>query len=293
MEGPVYQPTKLSSDRSFHQYYNEVGRTGMLSPEEERKYAVRYVRSREAVNKSKRAKLDVQSRDKLINNCLRSVVKIAAQYSRDPDTVKDLISAGNLGVFHALNKYDPTKCTRFLSYAIYWIQFYIREELYDGETVSMPRWRQKAIRKMRQVNAHYISRKGRKADDAELCAETDLSPTQLERLRKIGRLRFSTLDSFIHLYTTAKEKSDTVFNATLDSETKETLARLLTLLGPKENFVVRAYFGMCTDPMSLHQIAKILGVSSERVRQVKVDALKRLARYFRKLRIKHVQELCG
>lgn len=293
MENAAYRPTKLSRDRSFHQYYNEVGRTEMLTPEVELKYAKRFVKSREAVKKSKRAKIDVRSRDKLIHNCLRSVVKIAAQYSHDPDNIKDLISAGNLGVFHALDKYDPTRCTRFLSYATYWIQFYIREELCSTETVSMPRWRQKAIRKMRQVNAHYISREGRQAEDDEMCAETDLSPAQLERLRRIGRLHFSTIDSLIQLYSTAKDKSNSVFNATLDNETKETLSKLLKLLGPKENFVVRAYFGMCVEPLSLHQIAKILGVSSERVRQVKVDALKRLARYFRTLRVKHVQELCA
>lgn len=293
MENAAYRPTKLSRDRSFHQYYNEVGRTEMLTPEVELKYAKRYVKSREAVKKSKRAKIDVPSRDKLVHNCLRSVVKIAAQYSHDPDMIKDLISAGNLGVFHALDKYDPTRCTRFLSYATYWIQFYIREELCSTETVSMPRWRQKAIRKMRQVNAHYIAREGRQAEDEEMCAETDLSPAQLERLRRIGRLHFSTIDSLIQLYSTAKEKSNSVFNATLDNETKETLSKLLKLLGPKENFVVRAYFGMCVEPLSLHQIAKILGVSSERVRQVKVDALKRLARYFRTLRVKHVQELCA
>lgn len=316
MQDTAYRPTKLSRDRSFHQYYNEVGRTEMLTPEVELRYATRYVNSRNAIRtqtkrveelrnskntkefkkasrKLKRLKLDLEARDKLIDNCLRSIVKISAQYSRDPEVVKDLISAGNLGVFRALEKYDTSKRTRFLSYATYWIQFYIREELCSTETVAMPRWRQKAIRKMRQINAYYVSREGRKAEDTEMCAETDLSLAQLERLRRIGRLHFSTIDNLLHLHNVPKEKSNEIFDTTLDNETRETLTKLLTLLGPKENFVVRAYFGMCVGPLSLHQIAKILGVSSERVRQVKVIALGRLARYFRQLHVEHVKELCA
>ena len=290
MEGTPYRPTQLSHDRCFHRYYEEVGQTEMLSPAVEFVYAVRYVKSREANKKSKRAKVDVIARDKLIHNCLRSVVKIATQFTRDPDLVKDLISAGNLGVFHALEKYELNKNTRFLSYATYWIQFYIREELDNVDLVSMPRWRQKAIRRIHQINTQYVSREGRDADATELCAETELSPIQLNRLQKITRLRFSTI---ANLLQHSPDDDQEIFKQTLDHETCNALAQCLKVLGPKHNFVVRAYFGMVTDPMSLHQIAKIIGVSSERVRQVKVEALRRLRKLVcQGMQIDSIDELC-
>lgn len=291
MESITYRPTQLSHDRCFHRYYEEVGRTEMLSPKIEYGYASRYVKSRKAIKKSKRAKLDTEARDKLINNCLRSVVKIATQFSRDPDLVKDLISAGNLGVFHALDKYELHRNTRFLSYATYWIQFYIREELDKVDLVSMPRWRQKAIRKIRQVNTHYVSREGRNANDEEICERTELSRVQLGRLQQVTQLRFSTIASLLRHNPTDDQE---IFKQTLDQETKDALTQCLKVLGPKHNFVVRAYFGMVTDPMSLHQIAKIIGVSSERVRQVKVEALRRLRKLVcQGLKIKSIDELCS
>lgn len=290
MESVAYRPTQLSHDRCFHRYYEEVGKAEMLSSAVEYQYATRYVKSREAVKKSKRAKLDTKARDKLINNCLRSVVKIATQFSRDPDLVKDLISSGNLGIFHALEKYELNKNTRFLSYATYWIQFYIREELDKVDLVSMPRWRQKAIRRIRQINTQYVSREGRNAEDAEICAETELSPTQLDRLQKVTRLRFSTIASLLRHNPSNDQE---IFKKTLDKETRSALSQCLKVLGPKHNFVVRAYFGMVTDPMSLHQIARIIGVSSERVRQVKVEALKRLRKLVcQGMRVDSIDELC-
>ncbi len=316
MENAVHRPTQLSHDRCFHRYYEEVGRTEMLAPAIEYTFATRYVKSREAIKtqkellaelkesgnaieskkasrKLKRMKLDIQARDKLIHNCLRSVVKIAAQFSHNPDLIKDLISAGNLGVFHALDKYELNKNTRFLSYATYWIQFYIREELDKVDLVSMPRWRQKAIRKIRQVNTHYIAREGRDAEDEEICEKTELSPAQLSRLQQVTRLRFSAVANLLHRHNTTTSDDQETFKQTLNQETKSALAQCLKVLGPKHNFVVRAYFGMVTDPMSLHQIAKIICVSSERVRQVKVEALRRLHKVVcQGLKITSVDELC-
>jgi len=290
MESVTYRPKQLSHDRCFHRYYDEVGHTETLTPEVEYKYAERYVKSRKANKKSKRAKIDILARDKLIHNCLRSVVKIATQFSRDADIAKDLISAGNLGVFHALEKYELNRNTRFLSYATYWIQFYIREELDNADLISMPRWRQKAIRKIKQVNTRYISREGRNAKDEEICAETELSSVQLGRLQQVTQLHFSTIASLLCYSPTDNQE---IFRQTLDQETKDALVQCLKVLGPKQNFVVRAYFGMVTDPMSLHQIARIIGVSSERVRQVKVEALKRLRKLVcQGLRVNSMDELC-
>lgn len=264
----------LANDKNFHCYYKEVGRTKMLTPQSERELYKQYKKNK-----------DVGARDALVHNCLRQVVKIAKQYSRDPDQVKDLISAGNLGVLDALGRYDPNRKTRFLSYATYYIKLYVREELYDSSLVSMPRWRQKAVRKVNRVKSS-AEREGREANDDELCAATELSKAQLERLR-VDHFCFPSIDN-----VPPPHESPKADQSAIDAETKGFLDAALKTLGVKEGFVLRAYFGYIDEPWSLRQIAGVLGVSSERVRQVKMDALAALQKKFsKKLNVECVEDI--
>lgn len=269
---------KFTRDRSFQTYYNEVGRTEMLNAREELELFKRY-----------KKKKDPAARDKLVNNCLRSVVKIANSYSRNPETVKDLISAGNMGILEALERYDPSHKTRFLSYATYWIQLHIRTELSNAGLVTMPAWRQKALRKVRKAKAEVAKQEGRDASDEEIREATALSETQLQRLQ-VDKFQYAPVD----VVNPALKANDTsILSAAIDHETRDTLNAYLKALSVKEQFVVRAYFGLVLEPMSLRQIANLLGVSSERVRQIKVDALGRLKKLYKfALRVECVDELC-
>jgi len=264
----------LATDKNFHCYYKEVGRTKILTPQLERKLYKQYKKTN-----------DIDARDALVHNCLRQVVKLAQKYSRDPDRVKDLISAGNLGVLNALIRYDPNRKTRFLSYATYYIKLYIREELYDSELVSMPRWRQKAVRKVNRVKSE-AERSGREADDDELCTATELSKEQIERLR-VDHFCFPSIENVPPPHE--KPKAD---QSAIDAETRGFLNAALKTLGVKEGFVLRAYYGYIDEPWSLRQIAGVLGVSSERVRQIKMDSLASLQRKFsKKLNVECVKDL--
>jgi len=255
MSAVAAQVNTLAQDKSFHSYYQEVGRTKMLSSEEERALYEKYARTG-----------DIEARDAIVHNCLRQVVKIARQYSKDSDVVKDLISAGNLGILDALDRYDPSRNTRFLSYATYYIKLHIREELYDAGLVSMPRWRQKAVKKVRRVQAD-AERQGKEVDEDVLCETTDLSKAQIERLR-VDHFCFPSIDNVPPPRVTSKADK-----AAACEETKSYILAILKTLGVKEGFVLRAYFGFIDEPWSLRQIAGVLGVSPERVRQIKMDAL--------------------
>jgi RNA polymerase primary sigma factor len=269
---------KFAQDRSFQTYYAEVGRTEMLSPFEELELFHEYKRTRNEA-----------ARDKLVHNCLRSVVKIANKYSSDPEIVKDLISSGNLGILHALERYDPGKKTRFLSYATYWIRLFVRVELSNSNLVSMPLWRQKALRKVRQVRTGIARSEGRQASDLEIRDATDLTDAQLQRL-EVEKFRYSSAGTSSALKTT----KDFILTQTIDRQTKEVLNNYVKQLQVKEQFVVRAYYGLCIEPMSLCQIANLLGVSSERVRQVKSAALGRLKKLYKfSLSVECVDEICS
>ena len=263
-------------DRNFFRYYNDVSRTKILDPATERKLFMRYKKHK-----------DIEARDRLLESCLRFVVTLAKRYSRNIETLKELVSAGNLGLMYALDRYDPERGTRFLSYATYWILLSIRNELYNRPLVAMPLWRQKAVRKLKQVKSRVEAESGKAATVDALSQEVDLSPTQLERL-KIEHFKFTPIDEYFSALSTAEPADESVING----QGREILEDLLRALSVKEQFVLRAYYGLVTDRMSLRQIADVLGITSERVRQIRMDALGRLRRCLeRGLRVKRTEEV--
>lgn len=228
---------------------------------------------------------NIEARDALVHNCLRQVIKIARRYSRDPHVIKDLISAGNFGILDALERYEPDRGTRFLSYATYYILLRIREELQDSDVVSTPRWRQKAVRKINKIK-NAAAREGKQLEDEDICVLAELSRAQLERL-KIERLHFPPIET-----VSPPRKKPDVDISIMSAEMKNFLGAALKTLRVKECFVLLAYYGFIDEPWSLKQIATLLGVSSERVRQIKTGALDSLHKKFSKnLRVMRIRDI--
>lgn len=248
-------------DANFSRYYNEVGRFQILDAETELKLFLKYQKDG-----------DLDARDRLLGNCLRFVVKLASKFTDDPDKLKDLISSGNEGLMYALKRYDPAYNTRFLSYATNWVLLAMRNELSNSELVSVPLWYQKTVRKIRRVKSSVQASEGSQPSEEQICSETDITPAQLRRL-KIERFHYTPLE-FTRLSTNGTE------TRVINEEAKTIIEDFLQVLPSKESFVLRAYFGFIADePWSLKQISNVIGTSSERIRQIKVKALKRLRRY--------------
>lgn len=249
-------------DRTFSQYYKEVSNTKQLSPSEERDLFHRFKR-----------KADLAARDQLVHNCLRTVVKIAARYSRDPEIFKDLISSGNLGILHALDRYDPSYNTRFLSYATYWIHLFIREEA-SSNLIPLPKWRKKALAKIGREKERIYQREGRKAEEEDLRGCAQLSDVQLERLlRSDGNPQFTVAEETYdpHLSVVGN------FGGDIDvARTRDLFKEQVLKLPHRERFVLLSYYGLIMPSMSLRQIGSIINMSSERVRQIKVQAMTRV-----------------
>jgi RNA polymerase sigma factor (sigma-70 family) len=249
-------------DRTFSQYYKEVSETKQLSPKDERALFLRFKRKR-----------DLNARDELVHNCLRTVVKIAARYSRDPEIFKDLIASGNIGILRALDRYDPSYNTRFLSYATYWIHLFIREEA-SSNLIPLPKWRKKAIAKICREQEKIYLREGRKASEEDLRGCTQLSDVQLGRLlRSDGNPQFTATEenNDPHLSVAAH------FALDLDaSRTRNLFKDEVLKLPQRECFVLLSYYGLVTPAMSLREIGSIINMSSERVRQIKVHAMDRI-----------------
>lgn len=258
------------SDSNARRYYSDVGKSEILDAPTERELFLRFQQTQDPV-----------ARDRIIKSALRFVIKLAKNYARDPDTTKDLISAGNVGLLKAFDRYDPSHGTRFLSYATSWVLLEMRNELYNSGIVSMPLWRQKALGKIAQTNTRAMAARGCRATTRELQKNVDLTSTQLQRLQECESLQISALTDDMPSNGNGNGNGH-LDGLAINKESRLILGDLIRgFLSVKEQFVIRAYFGWVGDPMSLRQIATVLGVSSERVRQIKTDALRLIEKKLR------------
>lgn len=222
---------------------------------------------------------NMAARNQIVHNCLRHVIKIAYQYATNHEQAQELVAAGNVGVLNALDRYDPNRNTRFLSYAHYWIKLQIRQELYNMGLVKTPVWHTKARMKLKQVQSNIRAETGKEPTPSELSKHVDLTSNQIQFIQK-SSFCYLSFDTTASLQESVGEAAS-VDRRLLSKEARRILISMLKILGPREKFVLRAYYGLVTDPMHLKQISRVLGVSTERVRQIKATALETLQRKFR------------
>lgn len=258
------EPGRRNHDDTFSRYYRDVGTTKILDAPTERELFLRY-----------QATGDTYARDRIIESCLRFVIKLARRFTSDPERLKDFISAGNMGLLIAIDKYDPNRGTRFLSYATYWVLLYIRNELADSSIVAMPLWRQKTVRRLNREKTRIITKTGKRATDAQLCRATGVNKEQLQKLQ-ISQFRFLPVEE-------TNVSNDGVEKSAIMNDTTEKTQDVLDYLHSTETFILRAYYGFILgNGWSLGSIGEAIGVSSERVRQLKVIALGKMRRNFRR-----------
>ncbi len=266
---------KRLEDRAVQGYARDLARVVILDAPTERKVFARY-----------KATGDIDARNMLVESGLRFVIKVAQAFARDLEHHKQLISAGNEGLLVAVDRFDVTRGTRFLSYATWWVTLYIREELHRSQVVTIPMWRKKSLRKVRAAREAVRDNTGREATEKEIRTATGLSKQQLAGLAQ-ETYEIVSLDDA----NTASAGIDT--EGEVISAMGDRLLRLAISQMPiREAFVCRAYFGFLTDPpMSLKQVASVLGISSERVRQIKMEALTILRRNLESLDINAVDDV--
>lgn len=249
--------SKKTDDRAVQGYARDLSKVVILDAVTERKLFALY-----------KTTGDIDARNRLVESGLRFVIKVAQVYARDLEHHKQLISAGNEGLLVAVDRFDPTRGTRFLSYATWWVSLHIREELHRSQVVTVPMWRKKSLRKVRAAREALRDPSGREATDKEIRKATGLSQQQLEGL---AQETFEIVS--IEAAGTSPADVDTEKDV-IDRMGNRLLREAIAQLPVREAFVCRAYFGFLTDPpMSLKQVASILGISSERVRQIKMEAL--------------------
>ncbi|HEY9448290.1 MAG TPA: RNA polymerase sigma factor RpoD/SigA [Gemmatimonadaceae bacterium] len=254
------------------QYFAEVSRYQLLNAEEEKALA-RRVQSG-----------DQDAMEELVRRNLRFVVSVAKKYQNRGLPLIDLIGEGNVGLMTAARKFDPDQGVKFISYAVWWIRQAILASLArQGRTVRVPLNRTADLSRVIRATALLRDKLGREPTPDELSQLTGISPEIVAALATLNtaEVRLDAAagkDSDRALMERfAMEELPSTEEQVLDRFRNSELERALSTLPPRDARILRLYFGLEGDrEHTLDEIGKLLGVTRERVRQLRDRALRRL-----------------
>ena len=253
-------------------YLNEIGYSPLLSADEEKHYS-RLARSG-----------DDAGRRRMIESNLRLVVKISRRYINRGLTLLDLIEEGNLGLIRAVEKFDPERGFRFSTYATWWIRQTIERAIMNQtRTIRLP------IHVVKELNvylraARELTQKLDHEPSAEEIADMlDKPAADVKRLLKLNE-RVTSMDTPVGPESD-KAVVDTIADARVcdpsqllqDRDIKDSIADWLEELSDKQREVVsRLFYFLLYNITTLQKVGREIGLTRERVRQIQVEALKRL-----------------
>ena len=253
-------------------YLNEIGYSPLLTADEEKYFA------REAL------KGDEAARKRMIESNLRLVVKISRRYINRGLTLLDLIEEGNLGLIRAVEKFDPERGFRFSTYATWWIRQTIERAIMNQtRTIRLP------IHVVKELNvylraARELTQKLDHEPSAEEIAEMlDKPAADVKRLLGLNE-RVTSVDTPLGpdsdravLDTIADTRESDPSQLLQDSDIKDSISHWLDELSDKQREVVSRRFGLRGyESSTLEEVGREIGLTRERVRQIQVEALKRL-----------------
>ena len=255
-------------------YLKEIGRTPLLSKDEERDLAKRSEKG------------DEEARQKLMKANLRLVVSIAKRYvNRTPHlSILDLVQEGNIGLSRAVEKFDYRRGFKFSTYATWWIRQAITRALADqSRTVRIPVHMVETISKYTQVRRQLIQELGRDPLVEEIASEMGIDVEKVRHIQKIsqdvlsietpiGDDEDSTLSDFI-----PDQKNLTPSQSTARAMLRDLIKEIMIDLTEREQDILKMRFGL-EDGVShtLEEVGKTFGVTRERIRQIEAKALEKM-----------------
>lgn len=257
-------------------YLKEIRIVPLLKPEEE-------------IALSKRIKKgDEQARKKMIQANLRLVINISKRYMHLGIPFLDLIEEGNLGLMKAVDKFDPKKGYRFSTYAVWWIKQAITRCMAEqGKTIRVPVYMNELIAKWKKTKEQLSQKLKRTPTDEEITKKMKISKEKMAQINFWLSSKTSSLEAPIDAEGES-QVLDLVEDQTAvspDAEIgrlfdKQRLGNLLEIMSGREREILDMRFGLADGkPHTLAEVAKKIGVSRERIRQIEGGALKKLRKF--------------
>lgn len=259
------------SDTALKAYLKEVNKYPLLTVQEEKDLG----------HKVKNG--DKEAFNKLVVSNLRFVISVAKQYQNQGVPLIDLIQEGNIGLMEAINKWDVDKGFKFISYAVWWIRQKIVLALSNkSRTIRIPTSQLATISKVNKVITEFEAKNERKPSNTEIAKLTGINVNKIPSiLSTISKM--VSLDSPITgiedgtLIDIVPNKEITRTDATLLEESNTIqINKIISKLNPRDQDIIRMYFGIGCDAMTLDRISDKFGLTNERTRQVKDKAIKTL-----------------
>jgi RNA polymerase primary sigma factor len=263
------------ADKALQSYLNEISQYQALSREEEHELAL-------LANQG-----DKEAINKLIQANLKFVVKIATRFQNRGLSLAELISEGNIGLIKAIEKFDPSKDIKLISYAIWWIKQRIMLAVSEKSSlIRVPMGKSSQANKLKAVSERVFSMTGQTPTDADLVELMEMDEKAIDQLR--GQMHDTlSIDDFVSNNPNQEvnisdnlEDKDVSDPQTLYYRERmhDKLANAINRLEPREADIIRTYYGLdnVSSAKNFAEIASEMGLSRERVRQIQKEALKKI-----------------
>ena len=258
-------------DPLLNRYLQEIGREELLSVDEEVELAQRIRQG------------DQSAVDRLVKANLRFVVSVAKQYQNQGLDLMDLISEGNVGLQKAAQKFDETRGFKFISYAVWWIRQSILQALAEqSRLVRLPLNQVCSINNIRKVLNKFEQENMRAPSIEELAKELDVPAEKIAETMKVSGRQVSVDAPFQEgednsLLDVLSNNDMPATDAGLNRDSLSTeVERSLLQLQERERAIIKLFFGIGCQEMTLEEIGEKFDLTRERVRQIKEKAIRKL-----------------
>ena len=256
---------------SLEKYLSEIAKEEMITVEEEVQLAQRIKKG------------DQKALERLVKANLRFVVSVAKQYQHQGLSLPDLINEGNVGLIKAAQKFDETKGFKFISYAVWWIRQSILQALAEqSRIVRLPLNQVGSLNKINKAFSKFEQEHERKPSPDELAESLDLPADKVADTLRVSGRHISVDAPFVEgednslLDVLINNDSPNADRALMMESLAKEIERALATLTERESDIIRMFFGIGCQEMTLEEIGERFGLTRERVRQIKEKAIRKL-----------------
>ncbi len=258
-------------DEALDRYLQEIGREDLISVEEEVELAQRIHQG------------DTAALNKLVKANLRFVVSVAKQYQNQGLPLSDLINDGNIGLIKAAQKFDETRGFKFISYAVWWIRQSILQALAEqSRIVRLPLNQVGSLNKIGKALSKFEQEYERRPSAEELAEKLDIPVDKIADTFKVSGRHVSIDAPFVEgedntlLDVMTNDDSPMADDALTQESLSSEVERALSQLPDRDREIVKMFFGIGCQEMTLEEIGAKFDLTRERVRQIKEKAIRHL-----------------